>query len=68
VDPSTGKLVSLRMTPTRIKHFRVNRAFGADTHWLEEVLNRKGIKFGTRVRPNGDNTLTLEWRNNRTME
>jgi len=62
VDPSTGKLVRLQMTPIQIKHFRANRASKADTLWLRDVLNREGQKFGTQVEMNQDNTLTLRMR------
>jgi len=68
MDPSSGKLISLQMTPTRVKHFRVNRASGVDAQWLKEILDREGKELGTRVRLNEDNTLTLEWWNNGTME
>jgi poly-gamma-glutamate synthesis protein (capsule biosynthesis protein) len=61
VDPSTGKLVDLQMTPTQIKHLKVNRASRADALWLREVLIREGIKLGTRVDMNSDSTLTLSW-------
>jgi poly-gamma-glutamate capsule biosynthesis protein CapA/YwtB (metallophosphatase superfamily) len=61
VDPSTGKLVHLQMTPIQIKHFKANRASRADALWLRDLLNREGKKFGTRVEMNQDNTLTLRW-------
>lgn len=61
VDTSTGRLVRLQMTPTQIRHFRVNRPSGADVLWLRDTLNREGKKFGTRVELNKDNTLTLYW-------
>ncbi|RPJ11293.1 MAG: CapA family protein [Deltaproteobacteria bacterium] len=61
VAPSTGKLDSLQMTPTQIKHLKVNRASREDALWLSETLNREGRKFGTRVETNPDNTLTLRW-------
>jgi poly-gamma-glutamate synthesis protein (capsule biosynthesis protein) len=61
VDPSTGKLVHLRMTPTQIKHFKVNRAARADAMWLRDTLNREGRKFGTRVELSKDNDLILQW-------
>ncbi len=61
VDPSTGKLVHLQMTPIQIKHFKANRASRADALWLRDVLNRESKKFGTRVEMNHDNTLTLRW-------
>ncbi|MBL7178394.1 MAG: CapA family protein [Desulfobacteraceae bacterium] len=61
MDPSTGKLVNLEMTPTQIKRFKVNRASRADALWLKDTLNRKGGKFGTRVESRRHNTLTLKW-------
>ena len=61
VDPSTGKLMGLQMTPTQVKRFRVNRASRIDALELREVLNREGKRFGTRVELNEDNTLTLYW-------
>lgn len=61
VDPSTGKLVDLQMTPMQIKHFKVNRASRTDAQWLRDVLNREGNGLGTRVEMNADNTLTLRW-------
>lgn len=61
MDPSTGKLIHLHMTPIQIKHFRANRASRVDALWLRDVLNKEGKKFGTRVEMNQDNTLTLKW-------
>jgi poly-gamma-glutamate synthesis protein (capsule biosynthesis protein) len=61
LDPSTGKLVKLEMTPTQIKNFRVYRASRADALWLMDVLNREGKKFGTRVELREDKTLALKW-------
>ena len=59
VDPSTGKLVQLQMIPTQIKRFKVNRASGDDALWLAHTLNREGKKFGTRVKLDEENLLTL---------
>ena len=61
MDPSTGQLVRLHMTPIRIQHFRANQASRRDALWLRDVLNREGKKFRTRVEMNQDNTLTLRW-------
>jgi poly-gamma-glutamate synthesis protein (capsule biosynthesis protein) len=61
MDPSTGKLVHMHMTPMQIKNFKANRASRADALWLRDVINREGKKFGTRVEINQDNTLTLKW-------
>jgi len=43
VDPATGKLVQLQMTPMQIKHFKVNRASSADALWLRDLLNRETV-------------------------
>ncbi|MEN8265019.1 MAG: CapA family protein [Nitrospirota bacterium] len=59
IDPSTGKLARLQMTPTQIKNFKVNRASENDALWLRDTLNREGKKLGTRVELNEDNSLTL---------
>ena len=59
VDPSTGRLVKLQMTPTQIKHFKVNRASKEDALWLADILNRESKKFGTGVELGKDNVLTL---------
>jgi poly-gamma-glutamate synthesis protein (capsule biosynthesis protein) len=61
VDPSTGKLLHLRMTPTQTRRFRVLRASSGDALWLKDLLNREGKNFGNRVLKNEDNTLTLKW-------
>jgi poly-gamma-glutamate capsule biosynthesis protein CapA/YwtB (metallophosphatase superfamily) len=61
MDPWTGKLVQLRMTPTQIKYFKVNRTERADALWLAHTLDREGKKFGTGVKLDEDNLLTLWW-------
>jgi len=61
LDPSTGEVVSLAMTPLQIQRFRLNRASRADAEWLRDILNREGEKFGTRVRLEPDHTLSLLW-------
>ena len=61
VEPSTGKLAGLRMIPTQIKYFKVNKAKMRDVLWLKNILNREGNKFGTSVELNEDNSLSLQW-------
>jgi len=62
VEPSTGKLVQLKMMPTQIRHLRINSADKNDALWLKDMLNREGRELGTRVRLNPDNSLVLEWK------
>lgn len=59
IDVGTGRLVSLRLVPTRIRNFRVNRASSNDTRWLESVLNREGRRFSTQVSIRPDGSLML---------
>lgn len=61
LDPESGKLLRLRITPMQIRNFRLNRASPADARWLRDVLSREGKKFGTRVDLNEDGTLALQW-------
>jgi poly-gamma-glutamate synthesis protein (capsule biosynthesis protein) len=62
IETSVGNLVSLKMIPTQIRHFKVNRASKVDIEWVKEVLNREGSKFGTWVELNKDSTLSLRWK------
>jgi poly-gamma-glutamate synthesis protein (capsule biosynthesis protein) len=61
LNPATGKLLALRMIPTQVRRFRVNRASEADTQWLETLLNREGKRFRTGVKLSGENFMTLDW-------
>lgn len=61
LDRSTGRLANLRMTPTRMQRFRVNRAAPEESQWLAAVLNREGVKLGTRAELEADQSLTLRW-------
>ncbi len=61
LDPLTGRLVRLNMRRTTIRKFRVNPASAEDAGWMADTLNREGKRFGTRVKRDGDGTLTLIW-------
>ena len=61
IDPLTGKLVKLQMTPTQIKNFRLNHPSRADALWMRDALNREGEKFGTALELKDDDTLILKW-------
>ena len=60
-DVATGKLARFALVPMRIRHFRVNRACEEEAGWLEEMLNREGRNFGTRVARQRDDTFLLQW-------
>jgi poly-gamma-glutamate synthesis protein (capsule biosynthesis protein) len=49
VDAGDGTLVSLRLEPMEIRHFRLNRASHADAAWLAACLRREGAGLTTRL-------------------
>jgi poly-gamma-glutamate synthesis protein (capsule biosynthesis protein) len=59
VDPATGRLADLRMTPMQIKNFRVNRAAPEAAGWLRHTLDRESRRFGVRVALRADHQLEL---------
>ena len=61
VDPSTGKLLKLKMVPMQIKKFRLNYANSEDVKWLQSVLDRECKKFKTQITISEDNNLILKW-------
>ena len=61
IDPATGLLQRLDMTPLRLRNFRLNHASAPEAWWLEGVLNGEGRRFGTGVERDEDNRLTLRW-------
>ena len=62
LDPLTGKLFSLQMTPLQIKRFRLNYAVRSDARWLTDVLNREGKRFGSEVELKPDNSMIIHYR------
>jgi poly-gamma-glutamate synthesis protein (capsule biosynthesis protein) len=62
MDPLSGMLVEMRMTPLQIRNFKLNRASREDISWLRDTLNRECRKFGTRVELSDDDGLKLLWK------
>ncbi len=61
LEPASGRLRSLRMTPMRVRRFQENRASASEAEWLRQVLSREGERFGTHAVLEADDTLTLRW-------
>jgi poly-gamma-glutamate synthesis protein (capsule biosynthesis protein) len=59
VNPVTGRLSDLRLTPMRIKRFRANRASSGEAGWLEDTINREARRFNVRVELGDDHRLEL---------
>ncbi|HBZ69650.1 MAG TPA: poly-gamma-glutamate biosynthesis protein [Deltaproteobacteria bacterium] len=56
-DQASGRLVRLAMTPTQIRHFRVNRAPEEGVRWLLETMRREAGALGVRVEPASDDSF-----------
>jgi poly-gamma-glutamate capsule biosynthesis protein CapA/YwtB (metallophosphatase superfamily) len=59
VDPETGRLSELRLTPMRIHHFKTNRASAEEAAWLRDTINREARRFDVRVELRDDGRLAL---------
>ena len=59
VEPETGQLKSLRITPMQIRNLQLNRARAADAEWLACTLDRISRPFGAQIKLTDDGTLTL---------
>jgi poly-gamma-glutamate synthesis protein (capsule biosynthesis protein) len=65
VDPVSGRLSDLHMTPMRIRNFRANRASADEARWLRDTINREARNFDVRVVLRDDRRLELvgrRWR------
>lgn len=62
LERATGRLVSLRLVPTRMRRFGLRRASRRDAKWLRDVLTREGRRLGTRAEMGEDGVLMLRWR------
>ncbi len=49
LDLATGKLVSLMMTPMKIRRFRLNYAQPHDVLWLQQTLDRESRPMGAGI-------------------
>ena len=56
-----GGLVGLRMTPLRLRRFRLERPPEADVAWLARTLDRECRKLGARVERGAGGRLELRW-------
>ena len=63
INPGSGELTRLKMTPMRIRRFRLNRASAEEASWLAATLDRESGRFESRVKLQGDQSLILGWEN-----
>jgi poly-gamma-glutamate synthesis protein (capsule biosynthesis protein) len=58
LDPATGALAALTLTPLKVKNFRLGAPPEADVDWLQRRLDRECRRFGAAVVP-ADGGLAL---------
>ena len=62
LDAASGRLQTLELVPTRIRHFRVNRAGIEDRAWLLARMQRECKAFGSDVEPGARREFVVHWR------
>jgi poly-gamma-glutamate synthesis protein (capsule biosynthesis protein) len=60
IDPGSGSLRRLAMTPLQIRNFRLNRPGPDDVRWLHTAMSREAERFGGRLQLADDGRFTLE--------
>ena len=61
LDPATGRLLGLALTPLRSRRFRLEWPPAADVRWLQATLDRECRTLGAAVEPAGHGRLALRW-------
>jgi poly-gamma-glutamate capsule biosynthesis protein CapA/YwtB (metallophosphatase superfamily) len=59
IEPRTGNLAALEITPVQIRNFRLNRPSRQDSEWMLQLLQRESLRFGTRIALNPGGRLVL---------
>lgn len=62
LEPATGRMLRLEMTPFRIRRFRLERATREEVRWLQETLDRECAPFGCEVAEEATGSLSLQVR------
>ncbi len=61
LEARTGRLTRLRLTPTRLRRLRLERAEPRDAAWLAETLSTHSRPFGVSVALRDDGRLEAAW-------
>ncbi|MCX4587975.1 CapA family protein [Streptomyces sp. NBC_01481] len=59
LDPGTGRLHDVRITPMQARRMRLRHASPEDARWLHGVLDRISRRFNSRVESGPDDTLVV---------
>jgi poly-gamma-glutamate synthesis protein (capsule biosynthesis protein) len=61
LEPASGNLAALEIVPLQIRKFQLVRPSEQDAVWVQQMLDRESVRFGTRVLPGPDGRLVLCW-------
>lgn len=61
VNPRSGELTGLEMTPMRIRRFQLKRASDEEASWLAATMDRESRRFDSRVELQEDKSMRLVW-------
>ena len=61
LNPHSGKLMRLQMTPLQVRQFRLQRASEQDQQWLARTMDRECRRLGAGVRRNSEGRFELYW-------
>ncbi len=59
IEPDSGKLTTLRMTPMRARRMRLDHASHQDAEWVRSTLEHISRRFATHVYLDSDANLTV---------
>lgn len=62
IEPTSGDLIALEMTPLQIRRFRLNRPSSLDVEWRRRTLDRENRKLGgATIELGASGRLALAW-------
>lgn len=59
LEPGSGRLLHVEITPMRIRRFQLHYAQPADVNWLQQTLDRESRPLGARVERVGEGGLRV---------
>lgn len=63
IDPASGDLCALDMTPLQIRRLQLARPSHVDVNWLQQRLDRESAPFGARIAVASSGRLAASWGN-----
>jgi poly-gamma-glutamate synthesis protein (capsule biosynthesis protein) len=61
LDASSGRLLELRLTPLQARRMRLTHPSASDVAWLQDKLNRKCERLGTKVNRTENDSFSVHW-------